>query len=113
MTDYIAVVADIALAAAAFVGTYYASVSGKLFKGDLVMEKVWRLATVAFVVVAFVSVLDLISMAGGSSLSQFHLVRIGAVVAVIIFVVAMIELVRWGKSTTEGGSQQSRQSPPR
>ena len=113
VTDYLAMVADIVLAAAAFVGTYYASVSSRLFKGDPIMERVWRLATAAFLAVAFFSILDLIFTAENSSLVLLHLVRFASIFAVVIFVVAMMQLVKWGKSTTEGGNQQSRQSPPR
>jgi len=113
VTDYIAMVADVALAASAFVGTYYASVSRGLFRGDIVMERVWRLATVAFLAVAFFSVLDFIFTAENSSIVSLHLVRFASIFAVVIFVVAMMQLVRWGKSATEGGNRQSRQYRPR
>jgi hypothetical protein len=113
VTDYLAMAADVALAAAAFMGTYYASVSSKLFKGDLIMERVWRLASAAFLVVAFFSVLDFIFNVENSSLVDIHLVRFAAVFAVVIFVVAMMLLVRWGRSTTESGNLQSRQYLPR
>jgi len=113
VTDYIAMGADVALAASAFVGTYYASVSSRLFSGDIVMERVWRLATVAFLAVAFFSVLDFIFNAENSSLVLLHLVRFASVFAVVIFVVAMMQLVRWGRATTEGGNQQSQPYPPR
>jgi hypothetical protein len=113
VTDYIAMAADVALAAVAFVGTYYGSVLSKLFRGDLIMERVWRLATAAFMIVAFFSALDFIFTAENSSLVQLHLVRISAAFAVAVFVVAMMLLVGWGRSTTESGTLQSRQYPPR
>jgi hypothetical protein len=111
VTDYIGVAADVALAIAAFIGTYYASVSSRLFKGDPIMERVWKLATTAFMVIAFFSVLDIIFIVENSSLALLHLVRFALVSALIIFVVAVMLLVRWGKSATEPGTPQSRQSP--
>jgi len=113
VTDYLGVAADVALAIAAFIGTYYASVSSRLFRGDLIMERVWKLATTAFIVIALFSVLDIIFIAENSSLALLHLVRFAAVFAVVIFVVAVMLLVRWGKSATESGIPQSRQYPPR
>jgi len=110
--DYIAMGADVALAIASFIGVYYAFVSSRLFRGDLIMERVWRLATIAFVVVGFVSALDFLFTATSSPLVQFDLGRIAAVFALAIFVVALMTLVRWGKST-ESGTQQSRRYPPR
>ena len=101
VSDYIALGADVALAAAAFVGTYYAFEASRLFKGDPIMERVWRLATVAFVILAFFSALDFLFTAEGSSLVQYHLVRIAAVIAIAVFVFAVILLVRWGRSSTE------------
>jgi len=107
VTDYIAIVADVALAAAAFVGTYYASLSSRLFRGDLIMERVWRLATVAFLAVAFFSVLDFIFTAENSSYLLLDSVRFASIFAVSIFVVAMMQLVRWGRSSTEAGTELS------
>jgi len=112
VTDYLGMGADFALVATAFVGTYYAFVSSRLFRGDLIMERVWRLATAAFLVVAFFSVLDFAFTAENNSLMQLHLVRFAALFAIIIFVVAAMSLVRWGRSTTEAGNQQSRQYRP-
>ena len=109
VTDFLAMGADVALAAAAFLGTYYASVSSRLFRGDLIMERVWRLAAAAFLAVAFFSVLDFIFIAENSSFVLLDLVRIASIFAVGIFVVAMMQLVRWGRATTEGGTQRSRQ----
>lgn len=113
VTDYLGAAADVALAVAAFIGTYYASVSSRLFRGDLIMERVWKLATTAFTVIALFSVLDIIFIAENSSLVLLHLFRFAAVFAVAIFVVAMMLLVRWGKSTMESGTPQSRQYPLR
>ena len=101
------------MAVIAFMGTYYASASSRLFKGDLIMERVWMLATVAFMVVAFFSALDFIFYIEDSSLVQLHLVRITSVLALAVFVVAMVMLVRWGKSSTEPKTRQSRLSPQR
>jgi phosphoglycerol transferase MdoB-like AlkP superfamily enzyme len=110
VVDYIAIVADIALFVSAFIGTYYAFESSRLFKGDFIMEKVWRLATVAFVITAFFSVLDFILTAENGSLAQYHFVRIGAVFAIAIFVVAVMLLVGWGRSSMESRTRPSRQS---
>ena len=109
MSDYIAVVADVALFVAAFIGTYYALESSRLFKGDLIMENVWRLATAAFAIISFFSVLDFLLTVENSSLVQYHFVRIGAVFAIAIFVVAVMLLVRWGRSSMEPGTRPSRQ----
>ena len=113
MTDYLGVALDAALALAAFMGTYYASVSSRLFKGDFIMERVWKLATIAFLVIAFFSVLDIIFIAENSSLVLLHLVRFASVFAIVIFVIAVMLLVRWGRSTTEAGTRRSGQYPPR
>ena len=112
VTDYLGVAADVALAIAAFVGTYYSSVSSRLFRGDPIMERVWKLATTAFIIVAFFSALDIIFIAENSSLVLLHLVRFGAVFAVVIFVMAVMLLVRWARSTTESGTQQPGPYPP-
>lgn len=56
--DHIGIGADVALAVTAFVGAYYAFVSSRLFRGDFIMERVWRLATASFAITAFLSVLD-------------------------------------------------------
>lgn len=101
MVDYIALGADVALVVITAIGTYYASVASKLFKGDSIMERVWRLATVAFGIVAFFSVIDFALTAANSSMIGLHLVRIAAVIAIGIFVVAMMLLARWGQSTME------------
>ena len=111
MVDYIAAVADVALFVTASIGTFYAFESSRLFKGDLIMEKVWRLATTAFVIVAFFSALDFLLTAENSSLVKYHFVRIGAVFAIAIFVIAVMLLVRWGRSTMEPGTRPSQQSP--
>ena len=113
MSDYIAIVGDFALLVAAFVGTLYAFESSRLFKGDTIMEKVWRLSTAAFVIIAFFSVFDFILTVQNSSLVQYHFVRIGAVFAIAIFVVAVGLLVRWGRSSMEPRTRQSQQSPQR
>ena len=113
MVDYIAIIADVALLVLAFIGTYFAFESSRLFKGDLIMEKLWRLSTTAFVTIAFFSVLDFIITAENSSLVQYHFVRIGAVFAIAMFVVAVMLLVRWGRSSIEPGTRPSRQSPQR
>lgn len=107
--DYISMGADVALAAAAFVGTYYAIECSRLFRGDLIMEEVWRLATVAFVILAFFSVLDFVLTLANSAFLQYHLVRIAAVFAIAVFVAAVMVLVRWGRSSTEPRTQQSGQ----
>jgi len=111
VVDYIAIVADVALFVAAFIGTSYAFEASRLFQGDLIMEKVWRLATTAFLIIAFFSVLDLLLTVENSSFVQYHFVRIGAVFAIAIFVVAVIQLVRWGRSSMEPRTRPSRPSP--
>jgi uncharacterized membrane protein YfhO len=112
VVDYIGIGADVVLAVVAFMGTYYASVSSRLFKGDPIMERVWRLATIAFVTVLFFSALDFIFTVTGSPLAQLHLARISAAFALIVFVVAIMTLVRWGRSSTEPKTQQSQQYRP-
>jgi hypothetical protein len=111
VVDYIAVGTDIVLAAVAFIGMYYASVSTRLFKGDPIMERVWRLATVAFVIVALFSALDFIFVVSDSSLVELHLVRIAAVFGLAVFVAAMVVLVRWGRSSTDPKTEPSRPYP--
>jgi hypothetical protein len=101
MVDYIALGADIAIVVITSIGTYYAFVASTLFKGDVIMERVWRLATTAFAIVAFFSVIDFGLTAANSSLVGLHLVRIAAVIAIGIFVVAVMLLTRWGRSTIE------------
>ena len=113
MVDYVGLGADAVLAVVSFTGTYYASVASRLFRGDPVMERVWRLATVAFAVVALFSVLDFVFTAGNSDLVLLHLVRLSAVFALAVFVVAVMTLVRWGKASTEPKTEQSPQSPQR
>jgi hypothetical protein len=106
MADYVGLVADIALAVVAFAGTYYASGARRLFKGDIIMERVWLLATAAFTLVALLSLLDFIFTVENSSLVLLHLTRIGAVLAMAVFVVATMLLVRWGKTSTEQRTRQ-------
>ena len=101
MVDYIGLGADIAVLAVAIVGTYYTSVCNRLFKGDVIMEKVWRLATFAFVIVVLFTALDFIFTAEDSSLVQLHLVRIASAFALAVFVVAIMTLARWGRTSTE------------
>ena len=113
MVDYLGMGADVALTVVAFIGTYYATVASRLFSGDLIMERAWRLATVAFVIVALFSALDFIFTAGNSSLVDLHLVRISAVFAVAVFVAAIMTVVRWGRAPMEPRIQRSQQSPPR
>jgi len=69
------------------------------------MERVWRLATVAFLIVALLSLLDFIFVLENSSLAQLHLVRIAVTFALAVFVVAMVTMVRWGRSATEAQTQ--------
>jgi hypothetical protein len=108
VTDYIALVADMALAVLTFTGVYYAFMSSRLFRGD-VMERVWRLATVAFLIIAFFSVFDFILTVENSPLVQLHLVRIAAAFGVGVFVVSLGTLVGWAKSSTEPRTQPSQQ----
>lgn len=111
MPDYIALVADAALAAMTFIGMYYAFVSSRLFRGD-VMERVWRLATAAFFAVAFFSSLDFVLTIVNNPLEQLHLVRIASAFGIGIFVVAIAVFVRWGRSSVEQRTQPSPQYPP-
>jgi hypothetical protein len=111
MVDYLGIVADIALVAVATLGVYFATVSSRLFKGDPIMERVWRLAAVAFMIVAFFSALDIIFNVENSSLAQLYLVRISAIFALAVFVLAMMNMVRWGRSSTEKRTPQSPQYP--
>jgi hypothetical protein len=113
VVDYIGMGGDVALAATAFLGTYYASVASGLFRGDPIMERVWRLATAAFVIVAFFSVLDFMLTFISSPILSYHLVRFAAVFAIAVFVVAAMVLVRWGKMPMEPKTQLSRQYPQR
>ena len=113
VVDYVGLGADAVLAVVSFTGTYYASVASRLFRGDPVMERVWRLATVAFAGVALFSGLDFVFTAGNSDLVLLHLVRLSAVFALAVFVVAVMTLVRWGKASTEPKTEQSPQSPQR
>lgn len=113
MVDYIATFVDVALAVLTFVGTYYAYVASRLFRGDPIMERMWRLVTAAFIFVAFFSVLDLILTVASNPLVGLHLVRIAAILALGIFVFAVMMLVRWGKSSMELRTQPSRQYPQR
>jgi DMSO/TMAO reductase YedYZ heme-binding membrane subunit len=110
--DYVALVTDLALAAVAFAGTYYAFESSRLFRGDF-MERVWRLVTTAFIIIAFFSILDFIFTIENSSLAQLDVVRIAAVFAICVFVYAMMTVVKWGKSSMESRTQLSRQYPQR
>ena len=112
MVDYIALGADVALAVVAFIGTYYAFLATRLFRGDLIMERVWRLATIAFTIVALFSVLDFIFTLENSPLVNLHLVRIASVFALAVFIFAIMTVVRWGRSPMESRTQQSRQYPP-
>jgi hypothetical protein len=111
MADLLGIGADIALVAVAIAGVYYATVSSRLFKGDPVMERVWRLAAIAFMIIVFFSALDIIFNLANSSLMQVYLVRISAVFALAVFVLAMMNLVRWGRSSTEARTQQLPQYP--
>ena len=113
VTDYITLGTDFVLTGLTFVGTYYAFVAGNLFKGDLIMERVWRLATLAFGIFAFFSAIDFILTADNIPAVGVHPIRIGAVLSVSIFIVSVILLVRWGRSTMEPRTQPSRQYPPR
>jgi hypothetical protein len=65
------------------------------------------LATIAFAVVAFFSFLDIPLTYVDSPLVQYHPVRIAAVVAVAVFVAAMVVLVRWAKQPMESRTLQS------
>lgn len=103
--------ADAALVAATLVGVYYASTARRLFRGDHVMERVWRATTTTLMIIAIFSVLDLVFTVQSSFLLQFHLISIAAVFAVCIFDFAAMALVRWGRSSTEPRTQPSQQSP--
>ena len=101
MTDYIVLGTDVALAVISFTGAYYSFVASGLFNGDLIMEKVWRFWTAAFVIVAFSTVFDFLLTLESSPLGWLHLVRVASVFAIGIFVFAVIMLVSWGRSPTE------------
>ena len=105
MPDYIALGTDVALAVISFTGAYYAFVASELFKGDLIMEKVWRLSTTAFAILAFFAVFDFLLTLVSSPLDWLHLVRLASVFAIGIFVFAVIMLVSWGRSPTESRTQ--------
>jgi ACR3 family arsenite efflux pump ArsB len=113
MSDYISMGADLALAAVAIIGIYYAIECANLFRGDLIMQRVWRLATAAFVILAFFSVLDFLLTFANNPLGQYHLVRVATVFAIGAFAAAAMVLVRWGRSSTEPRTQQSGQYPQR
>lgn len=100
MLDYIGMGADVALAAATFVGVYYSLRASRLFRRDI-MERVYRIATVAFLIVAFFSVLDFVFIIGDNFLAQIHLVRIAAAIAVVLFVIALSMIVRWASPPAE------------
>jgi magnesium-transporting ATPase (P-type) len=92
--DYIGMGSDAVLAVATFAGVYYSFRASRLFKRDI-MERVYRITTAAFLIVAFFSVLDFISIISNNFLVEIHLVRIAATVAVVLFVIALAMLVKW------------------
>lgn len=100
MLDYVGLVEDIVLVVGTFTGIYYSFRASRLFKRDI-METVYRITTIAFLILAFFSLLDFIFILGNNYLAQVHLVRMAAAVAVVLFVIALGMLVRWASSPAE------------